>query len=177
MLDVTAPAVQRMADAAEQFAGKWFKNRPHPSLLIFAGQSGTGKSHTARRLNTFTAQASLSSFESGAWQKPLRIPGSVFLRWPETCDGFKEGNYGVIQDCFEAELLFLDDVGAEHDPSKNGTDKLCQILSRREQRFTVITTNIVPQAWETRFDKRIVDRLLRNSAIVDLADTASYQLA
>ena len=99
----------------------------------------------------------------------------TLLRWPEATDGFKAGEYGCIEEAINAGLLIIDDVGAEHDPSRNGTDKLCQVLSRREKRFTLLTTNIKPEAWAERFDVRIADRLLRNSVVLNLA-CESYAL-
>lgn len=175
-LDATSSDVQAMANAVENFAGAWFKNKPRPSMLVLSGPSGVGKSYAAKHLHRFAEKAAFSSFEDGAWTGPLRVPSSLFLRWPETCDAFKDGEYGVVRDAFEADLLILDDIGAEHDPSKNAADKLCQILSRRENKFTVVTTNIAPQSWESKFDRRIADRLLRNSLVVELAGTPSYAL-
>jgi hypothetical protein len=46
--------------------------------------------------------------------------------------------------------LIIDDLGAGHDPSGVGTDKLCQVLSRREEMWTLITTNIMPVAWQVQ---------------------------
>jgi DNA replication protein DnaC len=79
-----------------------------------------------------------------------------------------------MQDCIDASLLALDDVGAETDRHHVGTGKLCQILSRRERRFTIVTTNIQPDFWEVKFDRRVSDRFLRNSIVVDLSAVPSY---
>ena len=174
-LDVTSKAVQRMADEAEKFTARWFRNHPHSSLLVLAGEYGTGKSHVARAIHRFATTAAWSAFhENKAWG--ARIPGSLYLRWPEVADAFKEGQYGVLEDCFTESLVILDDVGAEHDPSKNAADKFCQVLTRRERLFTLVTTNISPALWPERFDGRIADRLLRNSVVVELSDTRSYSL-
>jgi DNA replication protein DnaC len=51
------------------------------------------------------------------------------------------------------------------------------VLSRREQQFTVITTNIAPDNWNTRFDIRIADRLMRNTNVVDLSGVPSFAVA
>lgn len=83
-----------------------------------------------------------------------------------------------MDDAFENDLVILDDIGAETDQYKSGipNDKLCQILSRREKRFTVVTTNIAPQNWMERFDGRINDRLCRNSVILDISGVPSYAI-
>lgn len=174
-LDVVTPMIQALADEAEAFAGRWYRNNPTRALLVLAGEPGVGKSHVAKKLNQFARAAAHSSFETGAWGLDA-VPGSLELNWPEVVDGFKEGHYWIVDDCLTVELLTIDDLGAENDPSKNAADKLCQILSRREQLFTIITTNIAPVNWEERFDARIADRLLRNSALVDLFNVPSYSL-
>jgi DNA replication protein DnaC len=75
---------------------------------------------------------------------------------------------------FTAPMLLLDELGGGHDPSRVGVDKLCQVLSRRETRWTLITTNILPAAWEQAFDRRVASRLLRNSTLVDLSDVPDF---
>jgi len=110
--------------------------------------------------------------ENGCWE--LVVPSVTFLEWPSVCDGFKSGEYGVLDDCFKAGMLVVDDVGAEHDPSRNAADKLCQLLSKREKKFTLITTNVIPGLWAERFDERISDRFFRNSTIVDLGLVNSF---
>jgi DNA replication protein DnaC len=164
-----------MADAAEKFAGRWFRNNPAPALLVLAGENGTGKSHTGRRLSEFARASSFSAWERGGWKGCL--PSATFCHWPEIVDGFKAGNYAAVSDYFSTSLLVLDDVGAEHDPSRNGVDKLCQILSRRENKFTVVTTNIAPSHWPERFDNRIADRLMRNSEVRQLFQVESFALS
>jgi DNA replication protein DnaC len=173
-LDLVSEPVARMSNEAERFCARWYHNRPHPSMLVLSGPSGVGKTHTAKKIYQFARCAAFSAMEDGMWG--FSVPSVLFVRWPEVADGFKEGNYGVIQDSLDASLLIIDDVGAEHDPSRNAADKLCQILSRREQMFTVITTNIEPMMWSEKFDMRIADRLLRNSVIVDINETKSHSV-
>lgn len=173
-LDVTAPAVQEMAEEAEHFAGRWFRNHPTPAVLVLVGPSGVGKSHTAEAVVRFANQAGHAAWEQGHWKN--LVPSSAFYRWPEIADAFKRGEYGVVDDMMGLSLIVLDDIGAEHDPSRNAMDKLCQVLSRREKRFTLVTTNISPDVWPERFDVRVADRLFRNSRIVDLSDVHSYAL-
>jgi DNA replication protein DnaC len=171
---MTSDPVAKMSQEAERFCGRWYRNKPFPSTLVLAGPSGVGKTHTAKRISKFARFAAFSAMEHGEWG--FSVPSILFVRWPEVTDAFKEGNYGVVQDCLEASLLVVDDLGAEYDPSKNAADKICQILSRRESRFNVVTTNIHPSAWSDKFDKRIADRLLRNSVVIDLSDTTSHSV-
>ena len=168
------PAIQKVADAAEGFAKRWYHNDPSPSLLVLVGISGSGKTHIAKAIFRFARKASSNAHEKGGWKS--NSPDSLYLSWPETTDHLKAGDYYIIDEAIRSSLLVLDDLGAEHDPSRNAADKLCQILSRRERKFTIVTTNIIPEAWAERFDVRIADRFLRNSVVVDLLTVPSYAL-
>jgi DNA replication protein DnaC len=164
-----------MAQTAEKFCGRWFVNNTDRSLLVLCGESGCGKTHTAKAIFRFAQLASLKAYETGKWELG-RVPTSFFVSWPEATDGFKSGEYGAMEDMMKDDLIVLDDLGAEHDPSKNAVNKLCQVLSRRERKFTVVTTNIKPEEWSDRFDVRIADRLLRNSQVINLFAVDSYAM-
>lgn len=174
-LDVVAPEIQEMADEAERFCARWFRNEPKPSLLILVGGFGSGKTHTAKSIFRFCSVASMAAMETGKWGDD-HIPSAVYFPWPESSTEFAQSNFSMVQDAIKYDLIVLDDVGAENDPWKICADKLCQILSRREKKFTVLTTNVSPVKWTERFDGRINDRLMRNSIIVDISHVPSYSL-
>jgi len=174
-LDVVHPSLQELADAAQKFCARWFGNAPKPSLLVIVGNYGSGKTHVAQSIFRFCRTASFSSLETGAWGAN-HVPSAIYISWPEACTEFEQKIYGVLQDAIESDLVVLDDIGAENDPWKTCSDKLCQILSRREKQFTVVTTNIAPAEWASRFDGRINDRLMRNSVIVDISEVGSYAM-
>lgn len=98
----------------------------------------------------------------------------MFFNWPAVVDGFKQSRWEVIEDMIPSQLLVLDDLGAEHDPSKIGTEKLYLILERREHCWTVITTNVSPDSWELKFERRVSSRFLRNARHISLADVPDY---
>lgn len=175
-LDCHNPRIQGLADIATGYCRRWFNNQPTPGLLVLAGESNCGKTHTAKRIRDYTYAAAMTAFDAGRWDRGARIPDSFYCSWPEATDRFKEGIYSDVESLNATDLAIIDDIGAEHDPSKNATDKLCQILSRRERKFTVITTNIKPEDWPNKFDTRIADRLLRNSELVDLFGLTSYAM-
>ena len=81
-----------------------------------------------------------------------------------------------MADACRADFLVIDDIGAESDRYKSGEaiDKLCQILSRREGMFTVVTTNVEPSNWSALLDARVADRLLRKSVVVDMFEVPSF---
>lgn len=174
-LDVVAPEIQEMADEAERFCARWFRNDPKPALLVIVGNFGSGKTHTAKAIFRFANVVAFSAMETEKWGAN-RIPSACFISWPEAAGAFEQKQFGQFEDAIENDLVILDDVGAENDPWKICADKLCQILSRREKKFTVLTTNVSPAKWTERFDGRINDRLMRNSTIVDISHVPSYSL-
>lgn len=173
-LQITHAAVQELADVTEAWCGRFARNRRNRCVVVAYGPSGTGKTHVARKAFQFCQSAATWAWENGFY---ANVPGTAFYKWPAVADGFKRGEFSVLDDIFDLDTAtFIDDIGAEYDPSQMGVDKLCQILSQRENAFTFITTNIVPTQWPTRFDSRIADRLLRNSVLVDLAGVESFAL-
>ncbi len=174
-LDAGHPQLQKLADEAESFCARWFSNSPEKSLLVIVGNFGSGKSHTAKAIFKFCLHAAMASFEARKWPGSA-FPTCHFLQWPEVADEFGSRNFSAMTDALETALLVIDDAGAENDPWKVCADKLCQILTRRERMFTVLTTNIQPGEWAEKFDGRIADRLFRNSVIVDLTGVPSYSV-
>lgn len=176
-LEITHPAVQDVATAAEQFCKRWFNNNREQSLLVLVGDSGTCKTHLARRIDYFCRAAAPMAFDRGM-HGSSRVPDSMYLHWPSTVAKFGDKKVGnmIVDDASSCTLRIIDDIGAEQDPWGDAKDRLCQILSRSEDRFTVITTNISPRDWANKFDTRIADRLLRNSVVKQLRDVPSYAM-
>lgn len=174
-LEVHHPSIQQMADEAQEWAFRWFRNIQTHSLLVLHGNSGCGKSHIASRIYGYARAAAFTAYEKGHWQEGP--PLLCMLRWPETTSALVDQNIEQwCEDAIKAGMLILDDIGAENDPWKKATDRLCQILTRRERKFTFVTTNVAADQWPVRFDVRIADRLCRNSVIVDLSQCPSFAL-
>jgi DNA replication protein DnaC len=179
-LSCHCPQLEELGNAAEGFCARWVANDVSLSLLLLMGKPDCGKTHVARKIDIFCRASALYIFEKGkgkgkAWPAE-KVPSVIYMSWPEVTDQMKTGYYGMVEDMVGTDMLVLDDVGAEHDPSKNAVNKLCQILTRRERRFTVITTNLVPTAWGEMLDPRIASRFLRNSVVVDLFNVPEYSL-
>lgn len=173
-IDVSqSPALQSAADDVEAFCARWFGNKPGKSLLMLCGEVRTGKTHLAKRIHRFGLASARLAFDRRCWGATA-VPSVDFISFPELACQLGEKNRSYMDDAFASSLLILDDVGAENDPWKVCADALCQILSRREQAFTVITTNVMPVAWGEKFDVRICDRFLRNSVVLDLSEVKPY---
>jgi len=142
-------------------------------LLVVYGANGTGKTHCARAVSRWARRSTIQFMPAPNVVQWLSAR-TEFWSWPELLDALKNGGWQIVTDLTECALLVLDDLGAGHDPSKVGTDKLCQILSRRERKWSFITTNIAPDSWESEFDRRIASRFFRNSSIVDLSGVPDY---
>ena len=168
------PKLLTACDIVAKYCHRWFERDADKCLLVMAGNPGCGKTRIAKGIARFTGAAQQLAYERGGWGTQQSLPSTAWVQWPEAVDGFKTGNYEIMHDLFSDDLIVLDDIGAENDPSKNGCAKLCQILSARERRFTVVTTNIQPQDWAHVFNARIADRMLRNSTVIDMFEIPSY---
>jgi DNA replication protein DnaC len=175
-LVVTHPKVQVAADACAKLAKAIANNDELQPLVVLCGNPGCGKTELLNRMAKWGRANSMALCEQ-FWKYRRRPLCLTRVSWPTVCDGFKEGDYGVVKDLIDTDFALIDDIGAEYDPSRNAADKLCQILSRRESKWTLITTNIAPDSWHQKFDARIEDRLLRRSTIVDMFDVPSFAVA
>jgi DNA replication protein DnaC len=167
-LDCYDPSIQALADTVEAFCKRLWLGRTEMSTLVLVGEYGCGKTHCARQIFKW--------WEAVSSAAPRQTSFSTYVLWPSVVDSFNDRQEGLLYDARQASLMVLDDVGAEHDPFKRSPAKLCQILSGRERKHNVITTNIKPEAWGRVFDGRVADRLMRNSEVVSLFGVKSYAM-
>lgn len=142
--------------------------------LVIYGNNGNGKSRTARAVQKWVDDRAVDLPLVNA-DEGMRLCNSVLVNWAEQVDRFKQGLW-EIGDLLDASLLIIDDIGAEHDPTKVGVEKLYLILERRANKWTLVTTNLFPKQWENQFDRRIADRLFRHADHVDLTRVPSYSI-
>jgi DNA replication protein DnaC len=167
------PKLKELEAETGRFCFNAWNSPQRGQLLVFAGSNGTGKTHCAEAVRRWLALVG----HGKQFVKRTNVISHLdclFWHWPHLLDTFKNGGWDVIDDMFEATVLIIDDLGAGHDPSGVGTDKLCQVLSRREEMWTLITTNLIPAAWQEHFDRRVASRLIRNSILVDLSNVPDY---
>lgn len=171
-LDVTHERLQKLATEAEAFCSRWVRQAPQGRLLVIHGASGNGKTHVGQAIERFCRLSTGHALKNMAATRST-MPSTGGYRWPELANDFRNKNDSVLRDLFEADFLFLDDVGAEDDPFNIVLDKFYQVLNRRENKFTVITSNKGVVEWSEK-DPRITDRLMRNSVVIELKGVPSY---
>jgi DNA replication protein DnaC len=145
-----------------------------PRWLCLCGASGTGKTHLARRL--IRKARSSGRFSTAKEGEEIAYPYS-FVIWPECASELQRGRDS--DDYYHAkrtQFLVLDDIGAIKDATGHITSKLGELLGARENRWTVITTNFLPQEIAERMDTRIASRLIRGRNIVVQCKTVDYAL-
>lgn len=142
--------------------GEWFVRRAitgRRPWLIIEGNPGCGKTHVAKRCARFVKDYAFDAYAS-FWGSRGRLPSVEFRDWPKLVES-KEPDYeDGIADLYAADVVILDDVGAEADPYKSGLplSRLRSLLSRLEGKAVLITTNVRASDWAAR-DERIASRL------------------
>jgi DNA replication protein DnaC len=143
--------------------------------LVIYGNNGAGKSHTAKAIHRWAGAVAMNlPLVNSEENDSMSLATSAFVNWGRTVDRLKAGEWELIDNLLPANLLVIDDLGAEHDPSKVGMSKLYQILERREWKWTVITTNTTPDRWEEKFERRVASRLLRNTVLIDVSEVPDF---
>jgi DNA replication protein DnaC len=165
--------LRELRSACIEFAEGYATNPGQGSLLLLVGHNGVGKTHVARALVNW-ANAAASKLPMVACGERMKTADAWFYSWPESVDSMKSGGWDIVEDMSGHALTVLDDVGAEHDPSRVAVEKFCQVLSRRERRWTIVTTNVAPALWPTRFDQRIASRFLRHAQMIDLSQEKDF---
>lgn len=157
--------------AAKGIAMKFVKDiQEHPwddgYCLTLAGKSGIGKSMLAKII--------MAELRLNAWGRcdaiPRKLAGGKLLSFTarlfdmrKVSDGFKVGNYGIVERMEEESLAVLDDVGADHDPSRVTASKTDRILRSRNGRWTIVTVNLSLAEIGDKLDNRIASFLIRDN--------------
>ena len=133
-----------------------FKHKLSPRWLSIIGESGTGKTHCADRLWRWASPQC-------DWSNSHYSERSYF--WPDFVQSLRAGNaFDIRTDMGKWPLLFLDDIGAERDPSGFAAEELNTLLGRRVGKWTILTSNLTIDRLRS-IDERITSRMIRGRNI------------
>lgn len=144
-----------------------------PFNLILQGKQGTGKSHLGYSL--------LYELNESRDKSCLFISVDAMLRKIKASFSNKESKY--TEEYFNhllssVDFLVLDDLGAETgaiDTAKTATDFVQRVLygmtNVRQDKATIITTNLDSKTLYTMYDKKLISRLFKRPKYVIFKDT------
>lgn len=156
-----------------KFCAGFFKNPSRGRTLVLYGNNGTAKTHCAKKVFRWSRKVACAMPLVYDVDGHHRLPDSLFVHFPTMVSDMAGGAWHLVEDCEQADLLIIDELGGEHDPKKIGMEKMGRILNN-ERQWRIITTNKIPDIWEDAFDRRVASRLFRNSTLIDLTDVPDY---
>lgn len=129
--------------------------------LIITGPTGCGKTHLAAAIVRDWASAGYAAIFQSVPELLARLRATYD---PNSSDAAEAAIMDALGEC---DLLVLDDVGAEKQSAWT-EEKLYLLIDRRyrENRPTVLTTNLDAPALEKALGSRAMDRLLETCGIV-----------
>lgn len=145
------PELEKIVIACQEWADA-FKSKAAPRWLSLIGSSGVGKTHCAERLWDW-------AYRRSDFSKTDFIPHRIY--WPDFIQRLRAGNgFELRNDLKKWPVLFLDDIGAERDPSGFAAEELNTLLGCRMDRWTLITSNRDAEGLKAT-DARIASRIIR----------------
>jgi DNA replication protein DnaC len=166
----------KLAQAAQAWASA-FKRGDKPRWLSIIGTSGAGKTYVAKTLWRYANSHSQTAktVQRGGYnynEDTLYTPHVVF--WPDFIQKLRSGSaFDLRNDMKSWPVLFLDDIGAERDPSGYAAEELNTLLGCRVGKWTLITSNKDADALKA-IDGRIFSRLIRDENICVSVNTQDF---
>lgn len=140
---------------------EWAQRGTSAQGLYLCGQVGTGKTHTSWAAIAAWCQA------TGTVLQPMEVgqsgaPQVIFTRMTDLLDDLRPGDDARlrVRDCQRADLLVLDDVGAEK-ASEWTQERLYSIIDHRyaECYPLIVTSNLPPKRLSPQTGDRVASRL------------------
>lgn len=155
-----------MVECCASFATA-FRNSLAPRWITIHGNSGTGKTHCARRLwNSLSLRSD--------WREASFLHEEVY--WPAFVSDLRSGEaYARLKDMQNWPVLFMDDICAERDTSGFASEQLNTLLGRRVNKWTILTSNL-SLGQIAGIDSRMADRVIRYPNIAVEVNTRSHAL-
>lgn len=143
--------------------------------IWLTGNTGVGKSHLAMAL-----LRSLNELDDRK-TSCLFVDVDEMLRRIRDSFNNRESKYTeqyVTDLLTSVDYLVLDDLGAETgniDTNKNASDSTSRVLrgitNGRQNKSTIITTNLQRKKLEDMYDKKLVSRLMKNTYLINFVET------
>ncbi len=150
------PLLENMVVKSAQWALA-LKKSEAPHWISFIGTVGNGKTHCGTHLFNWAK-------EKFNWNWCAYVPHKVY--WPDFVQQLRSGDaFTKRTEMKKWPVLFLDDIGAERDPSGFSSEELNTLLGCRMDQWTVLTSNKTMEALE-QVDARIASRLVRGKNIM-----------
>ncbi len=154
-----------LVNVCADYAGSFKFGKPR--WLSILGNSGTGKSHCARRIwKHMNARTD--------WVRASFLAEEIY--WPSFVSDLRAGDaYEKLRDMQRWPVLFLDDVCAERDTTGFASEQLNTLLGCRSDKWTIITSNL-SLGQIGKVDPRIADRMIRRPNFYIEVNTKSHSL-
>ena len=161
-LDESDDRVRKCLISCERYLRRAINNdRSKGTWLLISGPVGTGKTHAARAVFKQFSSWSMTAWDLGVWKNAR----ADFLDWPTIrSDKFFDTRMDEVRGgngFFGANLVVLDDIGAEVDRFKTGeeAERLRQILTICENKWLLVTSNLPREKFPEVYDARVASRL------------------
>jgi DNA replication protein DnaC len=153
----TLEAVGMLGEGQAEAIQRWLPGTT-PNLLI-VGQTGTGKTYAGYAVLREAARLGQWTWASTAFEHVRN-------------SGFSDGDPKLVERSCRADVLLLDDLGAER-TTDFAVESLAALVDerRREHRRTIFTTNLGRSELVKRYDDRIVSRIAGGASVVLLNGT------
>jgi DNA replication protein DnaC len=167
------PELVRLLDASQKWLEGHSRNgAPHWCSLL--GSSGTGKTFLAKQCKNKIRQLGLDWYA----HKITGISQYRLMRWfywPKFVRRLRGGEYGLVDAAIDADILFIDDIGAEY-RTDYAVGALTEICDQRLSKWTFITSNLGLDGIAGEVDPRVASRMLRGENTVAETSALDFSL-
>jgi DNA replication protein DnaC len=158
-----------------------YKNKTQPNVLYLYGAVGSGKTHLACSIanaviDTLYCPARVVEYygkygnsDDTRTQKDVRVKSITdLLQNLRNSFDSDSGQANIMDECKNAKLLVIDDLGTEDNKKTWVIERLFELLNCRNgnELPTIITSNLMPSELTARLGPRIADRIKDESQLV-----------